>query len=301
MAFAQDVLTRTINVHWGGGIFVVKNVEGALFTGSGKTWVNVGSLFSAQGDSGSGSSFAKIGDQADPVFVVSIRYDGDADPNGSRILASSNGIDWERVFSQAEVDDGAVRDPWIFEPNGIVWEPVQKRFFASFYTAVLQTSDSGATMQEGETIYSSADGVAWGFERRTFVADTNGPSALAPYCIKPENAGGIPDGLQGFNGGRLIKPTGLKKFTGNGADYGHGAVAASVMIKQSGEADKVVATSAPCYAVGQFGGSWVAVGGETDGVTVIDGSSDGEKWERVFAGGTSFGATASGGQKKTTT
>jgi hypothetical protein len=307
--FGLDFLTQIVNVQWeqeGGGTFVVKSQDCQVIVGDiekdelDKTWTNLGAQFDAIGGafSNSGASSAFIGDKQ--VYVMSDRRQDDDGNSSSFIMYSENGKDWEKVYERFEVDEGVVRDPWVFEPTGIVWDDEEKTFYAAFYHAVLDLTGGvlGVLIPDGESICTSTDGKTWslisdGVELRPGGLTDDDPSELDSHCKKPENKGEIPDGLQAYDKETktFMKPTALKGFGPvNGADYDGENAEITIEREETndaGEEETVTSTgtmSGPCYAVGYHGGIWVAVGGEV-GLLKIDASADdGKAWKNVFMG-----------------
>jgi hypothetical protein len=316
-----------VNVKWGGkGIFVVKSIDGFLYRGSGEDtsdWDSLGQPNNIHGfiGSNSGSSYAEI-DKTDtepgtPTFVISAVRKDDNGNNGSVILASGDGRGWEMVFEQYEVNNGTHRDPYIFEPTGIVWDEDAKKFYAAFYTAIADFDDTGkvTAVVDGERIYSSPDGYSWAL----VVSDVsyanppglseNAISKLIPFCKKPENTEGnttMPDGLQGYSEASktFMKPTGLISFSPtNGAVYDGNTPASSVLIvvedEGGGKTNSTVSTHAPCFAVAHIAGMWAACGGSDPNLSVDISTDDGETWTQAFtdtSGNSFWAATVSAGK-----
>lgn len=301
MPLGQHFLQNIVNVQWGegGGTFVVKSHHSNVIVGHiestdelDKDWSNVGVQFDAITGfySNSGASAALI--EKKQVYVMSDRRNDEDGNAGSFIMYSENGTDWEKVYERYEVNDGDIRDPWIFEPTGIVWDDDEKTFYAAFYHAALDLTGGGVHVTDGESICSSADGKTWSLvsdalaERPGGLTDDD-PSLLDDHCTKPENKGEIPDGLQAYDKKKktFMKPAALTGFGPvNGAVYA-GEPTSEITIEREGDEETVASTgtmSGPCYAVGYHGGIWVAVGGVAD-LLRIDASADsGEEWENVF-------------------
>lgn len=313
MALRADLLTRIRNIHWGGGAtFVVKSLTSQLLrgrvpsAGNVSDWKSLGDpapfeIFGgAFGNSGSSSFLFTSG----PVFVVSALHQNEESDEGSALLASRDGTTWKMVWSEYTVSSGEYRSPWILQPTGIVWDRVERAFFASFYQVDWDARevDSTGTIfgPDGELIMRSSDGFNWTeYYRQTSLdgLDDDSPSQLDSHCNKPENEGGIPDGLQAWEESTqtFMKPQSLTSFSPvNGAIYGVGVgdlVTNRVTIRHKG-VTTTRSVSAPCYAVAQYNGIWSAVGGETGTNTSegligaylsIDISSDGgNEWQQVY-------------------
>jgi hypothetical protein len=325
MPFGLLFPDQIVNVKWGGGIFVVKSAEGFLYRGSGKNpedWKSLGQPNAIHGFVGpnSGSSYAEIGktdtEPGTPVFVISAVRDDDDDNRGSVILASRDGRDWKIVFEKYEVNDGDHRDPFIFEPTGIVWDEDANKFYAAFYTVIADFDTEGnVTARDGERIYSSSDGRSWGLEISD-VGHENPPglsedsvSKLIQFCKKPENTKGdteMPDGLQAYNeaGNTFMKPTSLVSFSPtNGAIYDGDKAAPSVTIITEDDDGNTITTTksvnAPCYAVAQMGGMWAACGGDEPNLSINISTDGGETWTQVHtdtSGDSFWAATVSAGR-----
>lgn len=322
-------IQHVINVQWGGAIIVVKTVNSEIHRGqiagptkeavdSGK-WTFLNSPFgiTAGGSSNNGASYALIdkGDnKKEQVFVLSAQNEDGNGNSAGVILFSTNGADWKIVFSQSEVNDGDVRDPWIFEPTGIVWDETDQAFYAAFYAARFTQIEGGVDVDEGESIHRSSDGRKWTRVSYKLQPEgdltTDSPSLLDSHCTKPENKGNIPDGLQAYNksSGLFMKPTSLGGFNiFNGASYTSSASTVDIEYDEPDDEKQnaTVSVGFPCYAVAQISGIWIATGGEQNKLMKIAVSIDhGETWETVkTAGGTDEGNTGAcviAGQKKTT-
>jgi hypothetical protein len=348
MSLQLHFVEQIVNVQWGGGIFVVKSLMGFIYRGSGKNtddWQSIGQPKKISGFLGanSGSSYAEIGktdsEPGNSVFVISATREDDDGNFGSFILASDDGQSWEIAFEQYEVNDGDHRDPWIFQPTGIVWDNDVNKFYASFLRTIADFDDvTGVTAVDHENIYSSADGYSWSLLSTTPLpssdtVDANTvTSAIIQYCNKPENTKGpvkVPDGLQAYSEGSdtLIMPTALRGFEPwNGAFYNrrsgefsgeeYGAADPSVNVitidEGGNKVTETVAVSADCYAVAQVNGVWVACGGTlTDlfqpgnTLTVDISLNGGKEWKQVYKNssegdwGSYHAASVSAGQQKT--
>lgn len=331
MPVEQGPFQRIVNVSWGGIVFVVKSIDAELILGEmeqprGK-WKSLGHPFDAFGglfaNSGSSSAITEIVKDGEtifqPVVVVSAIRSNENNDNGSIIMASKNGTDWELVFERYEVNEGTFRSPFICEPTGIVWDEDEKAFFAAFYESDIRfITEAGTTLfYDGETIYSSKNGFSWkqvsrSVKFRGVAGSAEGltdddTSDLRQYCKKPENEGGIPDGLQAYDKSSktFMRPQSLTGFSPvDGAQYGETGIATSPVIiveREDEEPGGSGSASAPVYAVGQYGGTWVAVGGVRSdtgpGSLTIDVSIDrGKTWKNVFTqpGNFTTAATVSG-------
>jgi hypothetical protein len=323
MPLGLDPFQQIVNVKWAGGGFVVKSREAFLYCGSGKTsdkWQSLGQPHDIFGFANSGSSYAEIGKtETKPgtqVFVISaLRRSGDANNNvGGVILASSNGSDWDLVFENYEVTEGAHRDPFTFKPTGIVWDEDTKKFYAAFYTVIADFDDIGRIITtDGERIYSSPNGRNW----TLLIDDVSHPlppgidshseSLLMPFCKKPENTMGdnkMPDGVQAYDkvAKTFMKPTSLTFFSPTSSAVYDGMESSVKIITETeeGKTTTTKSTSAPCYAVAQIGGSWAACGGADRNLSIDISTDNGETWTQAYtdkSGNSLPAVTVSAGQK----
>lgn len=323
MPFAQLFPEQIVNVQWGGGIFVVKSLESFLYRGKGTKesgWQSVGTPFdiigAAAGNSGS-SYAAEIGktdtEPGKPVFVISsVRADDDGN-NGSVILASRDGRNWEIVFELYEVNDGPRRDPYIFEPTGIVWDDNGRAFYAAFYTVVALFDEIEKVITfDGERIYRSSNGFTWLLHIDEAVNPEppgigfDSTSLLLQFCKKPENTKGankMPDGLQAYSetSKTFMTPTALTTFSPvNGAIYDSATSSVKIVVENDDGSTTTATrpTSAPCFAVAHTGGSWAACGGADRDLSIDISTDSGETWTQAYTdhSGQSFpAATVSAG------
>jgi hypothetical protein len=274
--YVEDVLTRIVNVHWGGQT-VVGTFRGRIYckdtTATGApTFKQVDNdLFLPPNGSVVGVSAGTINNNA--VFVAIGNRGGDFfGPNsGCQIAASRDGVTWSVVFFDANVPTPDA--PLSFhrtKPVGIVWDGKMFHASSQFEDNVLSGTDASgqnfyAVQDMGEQMYSSVDGFAWtkaeklgGWQNLDSIFEI--PSALRQYCVKPQNSDDMPDGLQGYRkeGDILARPTSLSKFyVREGVVYDPSPPAPTVTFK--GTPDFVQDVGFACYAVAWSGG-WVAAG-----------------------------------------
>jgi hypothetical protein len=308
-----DPLQNIVNVQWAvADIFVVKGDNSDIWVSSDKKiknwdWTGTPQDTFAGNYSNAPISYAEIGEEGNKqgIFVMPNKKQNENSDEGGIILYSENGRDWSIGFELYEVNAGEHRDPWIIQPTGIVWDENEKAFYASFYLVIADEDEIGGLIEKaGEAVYRSTDGKSWS---QTYYSATNdielftddSSSVIDAHFTKEANrstgSGPVCDGLQGYNedSNTLIYPSSLM-----GWGPRKGAIietpAASVTI-ESKDADgnkttKTVGVSMPCYAVGYFGGIWVACGGTGEStaegrvVTAkIDVSiDDGNTWQNAY-------------------
>lgn len=294
-AFLPDVMTRVVNVHWGGGGFIAINGDGNIYylklggtNDEGLAWQDLGTLDFVGDDPDnfipfpSGCSCAPGKDAAgkaiSPVFVI-VGGTGNTTSPGI-IMASRDGKSWSRVFTfYNQTDTSRSTNIWT-----VVWDKEAGSFYAGGHTAD-QFSDSAtsyAWMSETDLLFSSRDGFSWSEVGRHEVriesvnsepfppwpADAAG--LLDPHCSKMVldiNGYGVPDGNYGYDKTLLIQPN--KKMSLNyifgGVGYSEGT---GIDVTFSGEGDPPTIPSDPGLAtitsVATAGGKWIVAGGTWD-------------------------------------
>jgi hypothetical protein len=234
-AYSQDVLTRIYNVHWG-GTFVVGTDLGRIYIGPGgddaASFTRVDNDIFQRGTI-VGMSVGIVSGKAVVVAIGNLGGDFKGPKSGCQIVASSDGKNWSIVFLDANVPvpDKPISFHFTF-PIGIVWDGTtfhaSSRYRENVFVGQAPSGDNIYRLEdEGEQMYSSADGLSWakevkhgGWQNIADIAEI--ASALNAYCVKPQNSNNIPDGLQGYNegSGTMAKPTSLAKFmAANGAVY----------------------------------------------------------------------------------
>jgi len=289
--YGEDFFQRIVGVHWPkktpgvpqGGVFVAgdnnTNIYCIQFGLEGKTpaWVNLGQLDFAAANAGfvQGSSYALIG--KDPAFVL-VGGGGGVNEIGL-ILASQDGLNWEKVFTLNFVA-GTSSGANIF---GVVWDDGAQSFFAGghIFSDFFEGADTGAFFKTKiDLLLASPDGFSWRevdrHETRLTYADGFPPfpdyprGLLAPHCsgmVVDSYGNGLPDGFYKYDPGSksMIAPTALPKI-----DYSEGLVrlpfsGAGVDVTNFGAGTVLPSdVGIPTLCVAGAGGAWVAAGGNYD-------------------------------------
>jgi len=316
MALSQDILTRIVNVHWGGGAIVAVGVEvaddentiGRIYRGKPsedtanilpQTWTTVVetkavafrcmSYALVNGTPTTvGESIIEVG--GTPVFLA-----GGGASSSIEMRYSNNAQQWSNVFTKPYDNVGA------YGLMGIVWDPDERAFFA----ASAATIDSGDILAQRQ-LWSSSDGRSWNLvaelisfsSEQTDEIDKQITQLLLAHATKPENRGGkdgkVPDGFQAYDPNKKIfmTPGGLTgwKISGPILDIGN-----TVKIESKADDGKVTNSSASfpveiVWGVSFAGGVWNVLGmRELSAPTfqkpsvVFCSTDDGETWEEVFA------------------
>jgi hypothetical protein len=279
MAYSQDVLTRIVNVHWGGafisgadGQFPTDDlVRSITFDSTAARWAGLGSL------SFGGAGFAGCS-ACGPVVVL-----GGRDESGNScgvIMASKDGNSWNEVYRVTQGTDDAS------EVFGLVWDGVQ--FWGGAGHLVVSESDDD---QRYDILLSSPDGFEWSEAGRHAVSGSDYTKGLlAAKCsgrVTDESGNGVPDGVYGYNSetDTLIVPTLLQKI-----DYatGHVKLASdtppTTVLRNGGSVDVGI----PVVAVAYAQGIWVAVGGKDGGnPRAVHSFDDGMTWTEDAVAGNS--------------
>lgn len=221
MAIALDVLTRIINVQWGGvGVFVSGDfccfaVRYTVAAKSGTSDILAESLGMLDfGEDGQifGSSYHNAGvDTAGkngrPVFLLcglrGIYPSGTGrHANEGIIMASEDGKNWRTVYVLERKLNDNMHDTYS-EVDGVVWDPRNNAFFAGGHQEVMTfafNSDGNSYLQyweETDVLMTSKDGFSWSIasslDFKIFTSDGEGhdenhgdppwpKSLLSPYC-----------------------------------------------------------------------------------------------------------------------
>jgi hypothetical protein len=305
MAFAQDLLTRIIDVHWGGGVFIAGDDQSNIFfLEAGKNeWKNLGKLGFAE-DEGSmftgwvqGSSYA---DKSRPVFVL-VGGGGRTKSLGI-ILASDDGLKWTRVFQIGE-DSDSFAGANMF---GVVWNDDDNAFYAGGH----QYDLSEALAVQTDLLFRSVDGYNWvEADRRstTYSPDTvpeYKTGLLVSKCstrIVDGNGNGVPDGVYAYDKASkiLMAPVNVPTI-----DYLNGTISVApsgpgggIVVDNGGEGPTPPSDpNISAIGVAFSSGNWLAAGGSfPDYSTEAAIFGQDEKWLRLDPPGEGPVVTVIGG------
>src|SRR5262245_26264989 len=224
--YSQDVLTRTVNVHWGGGAIVVVGVEvadveaifGRIYRGTPadaeavppklQDWTTViegSTAFRAISHALVNGTPTAVGDSIIEVGGTLTFVMGGAGASTVEIHHSADGENWSAGLSRfyPNVGAGGVM--------GIVWDPLERAFFA----ASGAMTDSGAIFAQRQ-LWRSVDGRGWSqlaeltssSDAETEAINNQITTMLLAHATKPENRGGseskVPDGYQAYDPNKKI-------------------------------------------------------------------------------------------------
>jgi hypothetical protein len=298
--YSQDVLTRIVNVKWGGGVFIAGDLASNVYYlkpgGDEPAWQNLGKLdFGKEDEDGlvtgrvAGSAYAAI-DVKDssgnitgtkPVFIL-VGGSGFTGEIGI-IMASSDGLSWSKVFTfKGNPDSDKYKSAGIF---GVVWNETAEMFYAGGHQSD-NFADNAANifwMSETDILFQSADGYSWSeagrHEMRVDIVDGVIPpypkyktGLLVAQCrdlVKDANNNNIPDGNYGYDKSNLlIAPTVTSKidylFGTYLNDIPHGSAVTVTGLGEDPPPPYPSNTGIPTTCVATVGGEWVAAGGTFD-------------------------------------
>jgi hypothetical protein len=301
--YSQDVLTRIINVQWGGGGAIAvmghevadeESTAGKRYWGQPATKntpplpsgtpLQEWRLISSNNVSFRAQSFALIKQAVDrlvPTFLLGVGW-----TEIEEIHLSHDAQNWSIVHTNT--NNGGLGC------TGLVWKlDGNEAGVGNFYAAFDRKGFAPDDFWNGQ-IWSSSDGVTWGLvqefksDSQEQVADQQAAMELAfkGYCTKPENAGGVPDGLQGYDSDNkvLIKPESL-----SGWQYSGPAMAASPrLIVEGGDNPGIRTLPIAVYGVCFNGGVWNALGwdvtveGFSKPIRVFVSIDGGETWKLTY-------------------
>jgi hypothetical protein len=324
--YSQDVLTRIVNVQWGGGgVFVAGDLNSGIFylklgveaeTDEGPAWENLGQLDFEQGNVGRvlGSAFASIADNRgnkNPVFVL-VGGGGSTTSIGI-IMASRDGKNWSRVFSYGAGGGDTYLGATIL---GVVWDEAAKLFYAGGHQSdSFSDFEAGyAWMSETDLLFQSSDGYSWSeIGRNERRVEAHGGAAFPPlpeydtgllsaHCsdrVKDINDSNVPGGVYGYDEDKnfLIKPAELQVVdysTGGVGGYG----SAGITVSNPDPEAVIPSATIPTTCVATVGGRWVIAGGSFGSppqAAVLTSSEDGPIWKRTDPPGTDLIVTMTAG------
>jgi hypothetical protein len=224
--FAQDVVTRIVNVQWGGAGFTTGTGAGIFKSGSPKDaplkWSHVLTEFDPIDEDNYGAAGQHsygLHRQEDGSFISIILAGGVTAKGKGIIMLSHKGDSWSEVYgiggNRSHSESGATVG-MLAHCTGIVWSPNDGLFYAA-----ITTFDLVSDIVEGAEqihnfmelkILSSADGSHWSDSYSTGRIDSSDAlntdaaaaavdtftSTFKNFCsnAKPQNAfaGGVPDG-----------------------------------------------------------------------------------------------------------
>jgi hypothetical protein len=332
--YSQDVLTRIYNVQWGAGVFIAGDLASNIYYlkpgGDADEWQNLGHLEFRKDEHGrvtgrvAGSAYAAVGVKdssgniigAKPVFVLV----GGSDFTGEIgiIMASSDGLNWSRVFTfNGNPDSHKYQSAGIF---GVVWDETKKMFYAGGHQTD-NFADAAANIfwtAEVDILFQSPDGYSWSESGRTEIRVDIIGGVIPPYpkyktgllvahcrnLVKDANNNNIPDGNYGYDeSNRLIAPTVTSKIDYLFGNYLSDIPRGSHVTVTGFDSDvPPSSTGIPTTCVATVGGSWVAAGGTFDSLdtgscqaVILKSSEDGLQWERLDPPGANVIITLTGG------
>src|SRR5262245_47613826 len=128
-----------------------------------------------------------------PTFVM-----GSWEDSSMSIITSHDAKTWTVTFNDTNFFGG-------FGVQGIVWDSQEKAFYATAWTN--RSPGNSAETFRGYLLRST-DGMSWSRDQEFITSIDSGNSveaqkkladALKRHCVKTENAGGIPDGIRGYD------------------------------------------------------------------------------------------------------
>lgn len=328
----EDFFDRIVNVHWPeegpvfkGGVFVAGDFDSNIYymkfglgapvddTTGDPIWQSLGTLDFTLDDGmfngyAQGSVYGLVKGTT-PTFVLAGGGQGSTNGRGI-IMASSDGLNWSRVFSFGESSD-TFTGANIF---GVVWD-------GSAFWAGGHQSDAGQIpaedfpinwQSETDVLFYSSDGFSWSEANRTElrIEWTTGSQPPWPeynaglmesHCsavVSDDNGNGVPGGVFGYDEDTktLIAPTALPAIT-----YLSGAVVVgdgggvNVVKTETGAGGSFSSNPGlPVIGVATAGGAWMAAGGENNfeggvgqAAILIPSSTEehGIGWKRLDPGG----------------
>lgn len=279
--FSYGPLQRIVNVHWGGGKFVIGTLQGAesppvvLYSDGGTDWDKLGPFSFGQFGQIWAGTYAQVNSKS--VFLLGGDDGGDALGEGQQqgvLMMSENGRDWTEVHRMDAGESAII---------AIVWDKNVQAFFAEGSAYV----QSGTSLTQQNKLYRSETGQGWTeVDSKTHIypihPDDEMDGLIVPHCSgKATDYRGVPvpGGVYGESASVLIAPNNPAHV-----DYASGVVrnGGDGTVKITTPKDtKIVDTGVPLVsAVAYAGGAWIAVGGP--GCKIARSEDNGATWEIVF-------------------
>jgi len=278
--FSQDVLTRVINVHWGGGIVVAADNAGDIYRlkFGDKEWERAGGGFI---DSGTGNTVALVGssyalvDDEDPTFVM-VGYGGGGDGLG-HIYASKDGLRWDEVFTLEQEQPDRNLNTIIF---AVVWEESTNTFWAAGHHELAPSEDDRRRLAI-DLLFSSPNGIAWSESARheTVVGILDEPGYVPPdytegllveHCsdkVTDDLGNGVPDGFYKYDSSNeiLVRPETIPTMEYLVGGISYGFPAGVIVTYETGSTPEVAIPDFPVICAAGVEGRWVIGGGQVGG------------------------------------
>jgi len=249
---------------------------------------------------GGGSIDANGKPSGNPTFVLVGAHDSGSTKQVGVIMASSDGISWEQVYTGRGPDDVS-EGSFVF---GVVWDESEKTFWAGAHE-----SENGRGAGEGDTseineidiLLRSSDGRNWSEADRTVINFVDwsagyGRGLLAAHCsdqVKDDNGNGVPDGIYAETKSTRITPTVVQTIDYLFGDIGgnYGTSVKRKYIEDGATKQETIELGITVVCVAHAGASmWVAGGGAfADGASAQSAYSldDGKTWKKLNVSGTS--------------
>ena len=307
--YVQDLVTRIINVQWGGGIFIAGNYDGNIYRlGEDREWQSLGKLDfdKYEGDmyigTLHGSASALVGENRQQVFVLV----GGGEANNAKgiIMASIGGEEWQRVYQIGAASDTFIQ-AIVF---GVTWNKDDQLFYAGAHeTHEFNDPDTGDSwMSETDILLQSSNGFSWSVANsheikiEAFGGDPLPPwpeyntGFLAAHCsdmVKDERGNNVPDGNYGYDKDRklLVEPNSMPSIAYLTGAIGPPSASAGIKVTKLDPEDTAPfneATGIPTSCVAFAGDVWVVAGGvQKSPATGLGGSSqaailEADGWKR---------------------